>query len=290
VTIEIENPMQKPNWRWEKICRAIMGQDVIFEGDHWLYRGYQFWSTYNDESMNVADLTSRFSDVFYAYNLYMDTESDIRWAIEAFVMANSSPADIANWSNTSVSVITNYEKLFFDVRDKLHKPIYIKNFILAPFTRGAGTSHRDPDLFWKALGYYFGEDMLNAWMNYKECGNTEALEEFKEVVILKRTVGAWLNPYLPPEVVVAMDTKRHVAEKELGRFGPDKEEEIIFEKLLDAFRPTRMTSMPGAGIKRDAPRIAPIRQIGEAIEKSVKDENIIDAEFEELGKRNEDGP
>jgi hypothetical protein len=77
------------------------------------------------------------------------------------VLANEDRQQIAAYVGTTPEVVETYEMLFFDVREMLSYPGYIKMVVLGGATTGE-VNRTDPDIFWKMLGY-IGKDCLYQW-------------------------------------------------------------------------------------------------------------------------------
>ena len=70
--------------------------------------------------------------LFYAYDLHQDNDaSDIRFVVEARILARQDDATIAGKIGTLAETIAWYERLFFCVRDRLNVSDFIHRHNLA---------------------------------------------------------------------------------------------------------------------------------------------------------------
>ena len=100
-------------------------------------------------------------DLYYAFKIYENTHTPMRWLLEAGVMADQAPIDMAEYLNTNKKVVEIYEKIFFDVRDALGNTGCIISNVLGHGIMH-GTLPRTPDILWKALAYGGGWGAVQA--------------------------------------------------------------------------------------------------------------------------------
>jgi len=62
------------------------------------------------------------------------------------------------------TVISLYERIFFNVNEKLKNRDYIMTCVIGPSVH-SGLSDRDFDLLWKLFGYLYGPVVLNAFVH-----------------------------------------------------------------------------------------------------------------------------
>lgn len=130
--------------------------------DRYVKRAYKFNMRLrrNDPKAELR-LEHEQPDLYQAFKIYETTNTPIRWLLEAGVMADQKPQDLADYLNMDATVIEVYEKIFFDVRDVLANPGCIYSNVL-----GHGLMHVDvpltPDVLWKMLAYDGGWDVVQA--------------------------------------------------------------------------------------------------------------------------------
>jgi hypothetical protein len=77
------------------------------------------------------------------------------------VLAGEHPRGIAAKAGLRDGVVELYERLFFDVRDRLGAPDFIMSQVVGPKAY-MGLNAQDLDVLWKLLGYVHGPDALDA--------------------------------------------------------------------------------------------------------------------------------
>lgn len=162
------DPFIAPNWRWER-ARTLLTKNryaTKSRDDQFVMLAKKFQTAY-DRCKNDFDqekLQRRFPGIWFAMKTYFADRGDVRWIIEARVLAGESVKDIADKCHVSPDVVGWYEKLFFDVRARLKSPDYVVNVVM----RGAvhhGLKSRDYDILWKLFGFFGGPFVLDAIFN-----------------------------------------------------------------------------------------------------------------------------
>lgn len=137
-----------------------------FHSDPRVMRAYAFWNAFQNlksSSTPTGDmvlLEKKFTDMFTAYSIYKGTTLE-RYFIEALVMARVPANIIASDMGYSTRVVSTYEHLFFDVRDRLDNGLYVLSNILNPIFSST-SSAGDYDHLWKIIGYFCGAAVLKA--------------------------------------------------------------------------------------------------------------------------------
>jgi hypothetical protein len=85
-----------------------------------------------------------------------------RWAIEALIVAGESTDSIHQFTGIEHELIELYEKTFFDIREMVRNPGYIKMQVLGKALLG-DLSNGDPDICWKAIAHAGGVEALKNW-------------------------------------------------------------------------------------------------------------------------------
>jgi hypothetical protein len=167
------NPFRPANWRFE---RARIMRETKTRGrgrrtdDQWVHRAYKFQSGLAKckDDVDRYELMEEFPDLYGAYLIYQRGENEdrhpMRYAVEARLLAGQNNYDIAGRLGVESGLIEAYEKIFFNVREKLNNPDYIMTCVLGPSIH-AGLSDRDYDLLWKLFGYIYGPLALDAFIH-----------------------------------------------------------------------------------------------------------------------------
>jgi hypothetical protein len=140
------NPKRRPDWRFERVLNLIdrfprPGRGTRHDDDY-TKQARKFVLAYRN-SGGGDDRRWRLEHenpgLFMAYMIYIDTEAqhELPFSIECRVLAGQTPEEIARECHTITDTILWYERLFFDVRDKLDALDYIQIHVLAPEFRKA---------------------------------------------------------------------------------------------------------------------------------------------------------
>jgi hypothetical protein len=160
------NPRRPVDWRWQlagelierggrisrsrrddelKVCRHFRGQ---------LARCQQ--------EVDYLQVMYAEPDMWEAWSLYADSdEKEIRWELEARLLAREPVEDIATKLAISVETAQLFESCFFNVQDRLDSPSYITQIVIGRSIH-AGLNERHYDLLWKMYGYWAGSHVLDA--------------------------------------------------------------------------------------------------------------------------------
>jgi len=168
-----DNPLRAPNWRWLRAVEVDAagprpskrrdGED----GFPWIRRAIRLKRRHalNANRPNALyALAQADSELFWAHSIWANEKAPTRWAIEARILAGEADADIAKKIGCSPDIITAYESVFFNVREKLDHSEYIVNVVMADAV-ARGLSERQYDLLWKMFGYQGGSLVLDAMIS-----------------------------------------------------------------------------------------------------------------------------
>ncbi len=170
------DPMRPKDWRWKEAqrlvdmrhnCRKMDGHDVwLREAQYFIKReraiADKLFHSDNTKLSLIRKLQDKHPYLGYAHDMFISSKC-IRWSVEAYLLCGESADSIASMVGTSEAVIEYYKKLFFDVEDRLDKPLYISNEILGPALM-QGSDPLDYDFFWKLVAYKFGREVFEAVM------------------------------------------------------------------------------------------------------------------------------
>jgi len=159
------HPLRPVDWRWEK-ARAIresngrMSPDDSAVADAVVFQK-ELAACKDDFDRYV--LMEKEPDLYYAYIIRGDENSKqpIKAEIEARILAIEDFDKIADRCGCSVDTIKYFEKMFFNVNDKLKNTSYILHQVMGPAIH-RGMSQRDYDLLWKLYGYFCGSAVVDA--------------------------------------------------------------------------------------------------------------------------------
>lgn len=201
--LERYNPLKRPDWRYRRVLSIIQGKSSrgssrVFD-DRWI-KGYRrFLVTYNRPGKQ-SRLRAFKSDpaLYYAHRLYHEPDKEWRSILEARILANETPESIAKCFHTIPETVDWYEKIFFDVRDRLGS----RDWIIKVIRQGvdltlddAGDVADDIKFFtYKFFGYFGGPWALDVIIaGVGEVGGPRSYDE----------VNSWLQ-----EVIVSGLTRK----------------------------------------------------------------------------------
>ena len=167
-----KNPLRPTNWRWERARSLREAGKMRLAGseDTWTKAALKLQLAQQRATEPSAQfaIAEAFPDLYYAHSLYRRLSGDenkhpLRYMIEARLLADETDEQISSSSGVDPEIIKWYEKIFFNVRDKLQYHDYILAVAIGPALY-TGMSEREYDLLWKTLGYLYGTKVLNAFI------------------------------------------------------------------------------------------------------------------------------
>lgn len=168
-----DNSKRFPHWRWARACEIDAGGHKATrqfdgpEGFTWIRRALRTKrrvekASGRHDSLYAAML--RDPDMYWAHTIWAEDKNQMRWAIEARVLAEESDEEIADKVGTKPGVINAFINVFFDVRSKLRHLDYVQTVIMADAV-SRGLTDRHYDLLWKMMALQGGSHVLDAVIN-----------------------------------------------------------------------------------------------------------------------------
>ena len=183
---EANNPQREPTWRHDRTRKLVDHRPRPLpcskrDDDVWIKKFYRYLIKYNRCSRGQVDLDKTadrrqrlFCDYPALHNAYLIYNSDIsgkaevyghqRYAIEARLLAGQDNQEIAKQCCILPGAIEYYERLFFNVRDRLSARDYIIGQIITPIN-GVGLQEFTLELSAKFFGYFGGPVVLDFVLN-----------------------------------------------------------------------------------------------------------------------------
>jgi len=141
-------PHPKRDDQWIKVLRK------------YLLAKKRLQQTYEFEYDWQYELADRYHSLWCAERIYSAGEEQrLRYELEASLLARVSNKDIADRYGIDEQTVEYYEKLFFNVVDKLDQRSYIAGTVLAQAFM-SGLSNRTPEMMAKYFGYFAGPVVL----------------------------------------------------------------------------------------------------------------------------------
>ncbi len=109
----------------------------------------------------IIGKSNPYPHLFEAEQIFIREKQLVRYEIEARLLASETSERISHRFGVDAAIVTWYEKLFFNVLDRLDDRGYIAQRVMGESLH-AGLTERDHDLLWKLYGYIGGEAVLDA--------------------------------------------------------------------------------------------------------------------------------
>jgi len=101
--------------------------------------------------------------MYEAYSLYdaSDAPTEHKWELEARLLAKEPFDVISRKMGIAPATVVLYERVFFDVIDRLDAPSLITHTVIGRAVQ-TGLAEREYDCLWKLFGYHLGPSILDA--------------------------------------------------------------------------------------------------------------------------------
>ncbi len=182
------DPQRLPSWRSDRVMALLSGGDrpqrASPRDDNFvrsylrLLRDYQLAVARGREEVarsrgsledapSIMRLFGRHYGPWYAHRIHYDPDGEWRALWQARILARDSDDEIAARFGTKPAVAFWYEKLYFDVRDRLDRPDWVLKTILEmssakSSTGDGGGSEARRDLIYQYFAYCGGSHALDA--------------------------------------------------------------------------------------------------------------------------------
>lgn len=160
-----------PDWRWRLALRLSKETKPnklashLMERDAFLRSVVSFLKKSNKDMSEDGQYETLMTwpNLTQAHNLHFHPLTHIAPAIQAWVISGESSVNIARKYGASPNVIGWYERVFYDVRDRLDHHDYVVHVLLGDKHHN-GMNERDFGLFWKFMAFTGGPITLDAIM------------------------------------------------------------------------------------------------------------------------------
>ena len=207
ISFERFNPFRQPNWRYERVLQLVDRHPTPGRSsrrdDEFVRQARTFVLSYRNSTREARHrLQYKHPGLFFAHLIHEQAEEDFETAftIEARILSGQDNATIAEQIHTLPDAIDWYERLFFNVRDRLISHDWILKHVLLPSVKrcqervaaGQGESRfvRSPlsEPFWdsslKFFAYFGGKHIIDFMISGYQRGNFARSQD---------DVGEWLN-------------------------------------------------------------------------------------------------
>jgi len=169
------DPFRPLNWREERVIALIEASGGPKRAsraidDEYIrkYRTFLLrWRGYGSSEDRMR-LFPAYPEMYHAQRFHERHDSESQSVLEARLLTGASSADIAYGFGTSPSVVSWYEKLFYNVRDRLDRVDYIRDMVIVPMLKRA-VAYDDREILtdekrqaiYKMMGYVGGPKVLD---------------------------------------------------------------------------------------------------------------------------------
>lgn len=170
VDLHPENPYRPPDWRALRTHLFVDRHQgaVGVEHDGYIRNYLQFCNTYRDirSSLEYRRMVGYFSHLFWAHRIHQTYDVDYQIIIEATLLTGLPYKEMSRWVGLDRRTLLWYEKLWYDLRDRLEHPLLVGQMILGSFedrdryrgnTRSYTRTHYENAF---KLGAYYGGPMV----------------------------------------------------------------------------------------------------------------------------------
>jgi hypothetical protein len=162
-TYSSKNPRRPVDWRWQRAALAASGEYPLSrrrDGDPWVARAIKFIREHEncETELDMAELSERHPIIYWAHDIWYtrdDSGNPIRSEVEARLLADDQVSNIARRVATDIEIIEAYERLFFNIRERLFNRGYLMHCVLGPAVH-LGFQASEYDLIWKLFAILGG--------------------------------------------------------------------------------------------------------------------------------------
>jgi hypothetical protein len=166
------SPFREPKWRLDRVLSLLDHRPAPLrpsrrrddEATAQYYKFLSQWRMQTSEEQRMS-LFPRYPDELYAHLLYYHPDKEWRCLIEACILARMTDEEIAQELGTTSGAVSMYEKIFFNVRDRIDREMYIIKQVLGPGehrrpNRDGALSENQWQSLIKLYAYFGGEQLL----------------------------------------------------------------------------------------------------------------------------------
>lgn len=200
-----------PQWRWSRVlemCQTYPPARALPSDDEFIRQAKQFWILYRVDHLNPVArlrLANQHPDLLAAVELGVfadapwDATKDVACdMIRAQILAAQSVKEIEMSTGLSPETIRWYERLFFDVRDRLEYPVWVMSHVLLPAAdrenlrrkyRSYQSSAVCSGFVLQMLAYYAGKQVFDTMLGPARMkGSRQTLPMFLATLVNQKAV------------------------------------------------------------------------------------------------------
>ena len=182
------DPRRSPRWRYERIrqlldARPHPRQPVRGQDDEHVREGRRFILAWEElgrqirsrDPMVLRDARKQLypmnPELYFAFDMFVAADAERnRNEMEARILAKQTNEKIAEEMVGLPGTVDWYERLFFNVRDRLHNRGYIVNRVICPSILDGGWQNLNLEMSTKFFGYFAGPIILDAVLHQYDQG------------------------------------------------------------------------------------------------------------------------
>jgi hypothetical protein len=169
---QLVNPFREPAWRFQRVLDLVERERpgrCTQQDDEYVRAYRRFAGKFRRVPPGEGQMTlfPRYPGMFLAHLFHHQPDKEWRWILQAHILTGETDQEIASRLAIVPSAVDWYEKIFFNVRDRLHARDYIvKQVIGKPEDRrasardGALTEFQE-QISYKLFGYFGGPHVLD---------------------------------------------------------------------------------------------------------------------------------
>ena len=149
-----------PDWRWSRITSIVGNGRKLSRSrdDSHVHRGVKMLKALRDGNGSGEDIGRQYPAEYEAHLIHTRREERSgKWMLEAGILARQTPETLGEYLGIPASTVEAYEKLFFDVRDKLDRSGYIVTHVFDVFEDGCRIE--------KAISHWLGRVAYHSGWN-----------------------------------------------------------------------------------------------------------------------------
>lgn len=167
------NPFREPSWRFQRVLdlveRERPGRCTQRDDDYIKeYRRFVGKLRRNQDPEDQMSIFPKFPGLFLAHLWYHHPDKENNWMLQSWILTGESNEYIGQQMCLIPSAVEWYERIFFNVRDRLLAPYYIVKRVIGrlddrgSLPRDGKMSEFQSQMSYKLFGYFGGPFMLQA--------------------------------------------------------------------------------------------------------------------------------
>jgi hypothetical protein len=169
---QLVNPFREPSWRHQRILELIERDPpgrVSSRDDEWVreYRRFMGKIRRAEDAESQMALFPKYPGQFLAYLFHHQPDKEWRWLLQARILTGTDFESVARRMMTIPSAVFWYEKMFFNVEDRLEADDYIVKMVIGKpedrilSSRDGVISDMQEQINYKLFGYFGGTLLLD---------------------------------------------------------------------------------------------------------------------------------